>query len=81
MKKKRIILLLFISFLFLFFCKKLIFKDRNTLININDLSQEFIDDYFKKISNVKSEDVKDNMLIVISNNKIKDSYGAKMVMR
>jgi len=52
----------------------------NDLINITNLPDEFIDDYFEKISETDSEEAKENMLIIISNSKIKENYGAKNVI-
>ena len=52
-------------------------KTRN--INISYLSDEFVDKYFKEISENNSNEDKDNMLIVISKSKIKNSYGAKNI--
>ena len=61
--------------------EKTLFKDKdNDLINISYLSEDFMDDYFKEISNANSDEEKENMLIVISDEKIKDSYGAKKII-
>lgn len=53
-------------------------KTRN--INISYLSDEFVNKYFKEISENNSNEDKDNMLIVISKSKIKNSYGAKNII-
>ena len=59
------------------FAKKTFFK--KNLVNIDKLSEKFMDNYFEEIGSVSDED-KDNMLIVISEHKIKDSYGATRVI-
>lgn len=48
----------------------------NELINISELSEEFMDNYFQEISKHNSKEEKENMLIAIASNGIKDSYGA-----
>ena len=48
--------------------------------NISNLSDEFIEEYFEGISEADSDEEKENMLIVISDHKIKDAYGAKNII-
>lgn len=50
------------------------------LVNINKLSEPFMDNYFKEISDIKTDEEKENMLLVISSEKIKNSYGAKNII-
>lgn len=54
--------------------------EKTSNINISYLSDEFVDKYFKEISENNSNEDKDNMLIVISKSKIKNSYGAKNII-
>ena len=58
--------------------KKTFFKE--DLININELPQEFMDNYFEEVSESNSNEEKDNMLIVTSINGVKDSYGATKII-
>lgn len=46
------------------------------LINISDLSDEFMENYFDDYAKMAKEDNLENVLIVISENGIKNSYGA-----
>lgn len=55
-------------------------QENSKNINISYLSDEFVDKYFKEISENNSDEDKENMLIVISRNKIKNSYGAKNII-
>lgn len=71
------ILVLTILFDVVVFAKKTFFKE--DLININELSQEFMDNYFEEVSNVKEEN-KENMLIITSKEALKDTYGASKVI-
>ena len=71
------ILALTILFDVVVFAKKTFFKD--DLININELSEEFMDNYFEEVSNVPEED-KENMLIITSKKKLEDTYGASKVI-
>lgn len=78
---------LFFVFLFLiimvgtlFLTRNVLLKKEKKLINISELSEEFIEDYFDEIGEVKSSKEKDNMLIVISDSKIKNSYGADNII-
>ena len=49
---------------------------KNSRFNITQLSNEFVDKYFEEISNANTDEEKENMLIVISDNKVEDTYGA-----
>ena len=75
------IFFVFLAFVVLFdiaiFTKKTFFE--NNLINIDKLSKNFMDNYFEEISSIADEDKK-NILIVVSKNKIKDSYGATRII-
>ena len=51
----------------------------NDLINISKLPKKFMDNYFEEYSELKQED-KENMLIVISSEKITDGYGATKII-
>lgn len=57
-----------------------IFLTKDDKFNISYLPDEFVEKYFKEISKASSDEEKENMLIVISNNKIKNSYGAKNII-
>lgn len=48
--------------------------------NISYLPDEFVEEYFEEVSKADSDEEKENMLIVISDSKIKDSYGAKNII-
>jgi hypothetical protein len=74
-----IILVLTILFDVVVFTKKTFLKKKDDLININELSQEFMDNYFEEVSNVPEEN-KENMLIVTSKDKLKDTYGATKII-
>lgn len=64
-----------------FLIKKNMFDEKaDDLINISELSKDFMDNYFKELNNVQSDEEKENMLIVISKNKIENSYGAKNII-
>ena len=85
MKKKlnktfSIILVLTILFDIVVFTKKTMFKKKDDLTNINELSEEFMDNYFKEVSEVKTEEEKDNMLIITSKEKLEDTYGATKII-
>jgi len=54
-------------------------KDIEKLINIDKLSDDFMDDYFEDVSKLEPKD-KDNLLIVISDKEVKETYGAKDVI-
>lgn len=49
------------------------------LINIDELSDEFMDNYFQKVSEIKPED-EEKILIITSKKKIDNTYGAKDVI-
>ena len=77
---KKFLLIVFVFMVVLsggFLIRKTLLK--KDLININELSQEFMDNYFEEVSEVSDED-KENMLIVTSKNKIKDTYGAVKII-
>lgn len=51
------------------------------LINIDQKSEEFMNNYFQEIKELnESDDDKENILIVISEKKIKDGYGASKII-
>lgn len=60
------------------FCVKnfILNKKNNDLININELSDKFMDDYFEGYAKLQEKDNKENILIVTSIKKPKDTYGA-----
>lgn len=74
-----IIFILTIFFDVVVFAKKTFSKNKEDLININELSEDFMDNYFEEVSNVKEED-KENMLIITSKDELKDTYGASKVI-
>lgn len=79
--KSKVIVFGIVIFTFIisvFLLTKQIFKDDtdDMMINISYLSDEFIEEYFEEISEADSDEEKENMLIVISDSKIEDSYGA-----
>ena len=74
-------------------CILLIPKDKNkqyknlskqekikSLININDLSDEFMNNYYNDYAIMASQDNLENVLIVISEKGIKNSYGATNIV-
>ena len=64
------------------FCVKnfILNKKNNDLININELSDKFMDDYFEGYAKLQEKDNKENILIVTSMKKPKDTYGATDVV-
>ena len=48
--------------------------------NIDELSEEFMEEYFNNVKKLEKESDKENTLIVTSYKKIKDSYGAKEII-
>ena len=56
------------------------FLKKDDRFNISYLSDEFVEEYFEEISEADLDEEKENMLIVISDNKIKDTYGAKNII-
>lgn len=55
-------------------------NQKKDLINISKLSEEFMDNYFTEYSSSKTEQEKENMLIVTSLNGIDNDYGAVKVI-
>lgn len=55
-------------------------KSNNDLININELSDKFMNDYFEGYAKLQEQDNKENILIVTSMKKLKDTYGATDVV-
>lgn len=51
------------------------------LINISSLSDEFMDNYYEDYTKMVKEDNLDNVLIVISENGIKNDYGATNIVK
>lgn len=78
--KRSIVLVLPVIVLICIICFNKEKKQLDDYINISELSDEFINEYFEEISNADSDEEKENMLIVISDSTIKDSYGAKNVI-
>ena len=85
-KNRRIICFCFLIFVFTisaFFLTKQFFKDDDDvemLINISELPEDFMDNYFEEYNELEKEE-KENMLIVISSEKINaEEYGAKEVI-
>ena len=64
-----------------FLLNKKIVKTPNDLININELSKEFMDNYFTEINDINNSDNPENILIVISKNDIKDLDGVKKIVK
>ncbi len=60
----------------LLFAYNHIFKNNNNRLNISHLSSDFVEKYFAEISEIKTDEEKENMLIVISDNMIEEDYGA-----
>lgn len=56
------------------------FFKKEDRFNISYLPDEFVEEYFEQISEADSDEEKENMLIVISDSKIKNSYGAKNII-
>lgn len=56
------------------------FLKKDDRFNISYLSDEFVEEYFEEIREADSNEEKENMLIVISDSGIKDSYGAKNII-
>lgn len=50
------------------------------LINISELSEGFMEDYFGEIAKYQTNEDKENMLIAIANDKIQNTYGAKKII-
>lgn len=80
MNKKVKILLIVISITVFFYIGYYFINRDNNLINITSLSKEFVDTYYNELSRIDSNDKKDNMLIVISPKKIKNTYGASNII-
>ena len=53
--------------------------ENNTVINMMDLSNEFVDKYLEEV-NTLDEENKENILIVTSLEKIEDGYGASKII-
>lgn len=52
----------------------------NDIINISSVSKEFMDDYFNGTEEILENNNEDNVLIVVSKEKLKNNYGAKKVV-
>ena len=52
----------------------------NDLVNVSDLPEEFMQDYFEETKKLKENNNEENILIVTSLNGIPDSYGATNVV-
>ncbi|HIU40271.1 MAG TPA: leucine-rich repeat protein [Candidatus Aphodocola excrementigallinarum] len=63
--------------------KNIISKEEKVkeLINISSLSDEFMDNYYEDYTKMVKEDNLDNVLIVISENGIKNDYGATNIVK
>ena len=86
MKKKFLIILsiLFILFIGLGLVIKYNLKKQDPLadiININDVSKEFMDEYYKESQKIRDGDNSDNVLILVSKKEPKNVYGAKKVVK
>ena len=57
--------------------KKVSAKD---LINISELSDEFMNNYYEGVKAINESGNEDNVLLVISEDKIEDSYGASSIL-
>ena len=55
-------------------------KEEDDLINISELSEEFMDNYFAEVAELNKEDNKDNILIITSTDGIENNYGATRVV-
>lgn len=80
--KKYLLIVLIIIILFsgVLLVAKSTFLKKDDRFNISYLPDEFVEEYFGEISESDSDEEKENMLIVISDSKIKDSYGAKNII-
>lgn len=79
--KKVLLFLLFITLLCgILLVTKNVFFNNEKKYNISELPEEFIVKYFEDLKNSNTDEEKDNMLIVISKNKIEDSYGATKII-
>jgi len=83
-RSKKCLLLLIVVFILMIsghiFHKNFMKKDKNSLINIADLSKEFLDNYFEEVSNIETEEEKDNILIVTTMNNLDEFYGATNII-
>ncbi len=87
MKKKIVISLLILVFVGVIsiifinvnFKDKSVNKKENLAINISTLSEEYMTNYLDEVKNTKEED-KENILIVTSEKKLKETYGAVKVI-
>lgn len=87
MKKKIVISLLILVFVGVIsiifinvnFKDKSVNKKENLAINISTLSEEYMTNYLEEVKNIKEED-KENILIVTSEDKLKETFGAKKVI-
>lgn len=81
---KKIFLLVFLffcSFITVTISKKVLIGDKDVnVINISNLSETFMDDYFEKYSKIVTSEEKTNILIVTSTKKIDKGYGATNVI-
>ena len=78
---KRMFLFLFTCFLMVFFGLffvniKIIGNKKSSVINISNLSEEFMDNYFEKYNEIATSYEKANILIVTSTKKLNNIYGA-----
>ena len=85
MRSKKNFVLFFLLLLVLigglFLVKNRSLKNKKSLINISELSEEFMEDYFDDIGKTNSNENKENMLIVISEGEIDESYGASKIIK
>lgn len=85
-KSKKIVLfvsLFLIVLISLFTVNKFLKPKKKTtkdLINISKLSKEFMDNYFDEMKEINSSENQDNILIIISESKITESYGATKIV-
>ena len=86
MTKMKKIMVVFIILLFVFISYLYIGKDSdevsndNNYINIFELSDEFMDNYFNEMEKLNKEDKKENILIITSKENLDDYYGATKIV-
>lgn len=77
-------ILVFLAGIFLtinFFFRPQQIDEVSDLINISELSEEFMDEYFDGMAELSKNYDDENILLVVSTKDIKDSFGAKSVVK
>ena len=74
-----LILIIIICIPFFFYKKNNLLKTNNSLINISELSESFMQNYFEEVAAL-DEDNKENILIVTSLDGINKDYGASKIV-